>query len=259
MTREKDLKRLVRVRMSKTGESYTAARAQVISKRSTRARARVAPRPAPIVVQPAAAVAAAATPSAPTKAAAPSPVQYAALAGMTDAAVKAKTGCTWDKWVRSLDYHGAAGMTHVEIARLVKAKYKTSSWWAQTVTVGYERIKGRRASGQRSDGKYHASKSRTFGVPVGTLFDAWANASKRRKWLGDLSVRVRTARRPKSIRIGWLDGSILAVDFVSKGKAKSSVTVDQVGLTSRDDLLRVKNEWGDRFDALGALLKGGKV
>ena len=32
MPRNKDLKRLVRARMSKTGESYTAARSQILSK-----------------------------------------------------------------------------------------------------------------------------------------------------------------------------------------------------------------------------------
>ena len=34
MPKQKDLKRLVRERMAKTGESYTAARAQLITKRN---------------------------------------------------------------------------------------------------------------------------------------------------------------------------------------------------------------------------------
>ena len=35
MPRDKDLKRLVRARMTKTGESYTAARAQITRKAKT--------------------------------------------------------------------------------------------------------------------------------------------------------------------------------------------------------------------------------
>ena len=104
-------------------------------------------------------------------------MDYAALAGMSDEKVKAKTGCTWERWVYALDRHGAEQMSHRDIAALVNEKYKIDGWWSQTVTVGYERIKGLRARGQRRDGTYEATKSRTFNVPVTTLFDAWADAS----------------------------------------------------------------------------------
>ena len=72
-------------------------------------------------------------------------------------AIKAKTGCTWERWVGALDYHGAEQMSHREIAALVSTKFKVGSWWTQTVTVGYERIKGLRARGQRRDGSYEAT------------------------------------------------------------------------------------------------------
>ena len=54
--------------------------------------------------------------------------------------------------MKALDRHGAAELAHGDIARLVNTKYKVDGWWSQTVTVGYERIKGRRAKGQRLDG-----------------------------------------------------------------------------------------------------------
>jgi len=164
MPRNKDLKRLVRARMSKTGESYTAARAKVIARSTTE-------RTSGAVAD----VRASASPAA--------PVDYAAVAGFSDAAIKARTGCTWDRWVFALDHYHADKMSHGEIAALVASKYKIDGWWAQAVTVGYERIKGLRAIGQRRDGTYEANKSRTFNVPVTTLFDAWANARTRRRWL----------------------------------------------------------------------------
>jgi hypothetical protein len=40
MPRQKDLKRLVRARMRKTGEAYTAARAQILKKQHAKSRAR---------------------------------------------------------------------------------------------------------------------------------------------------------------------------------------------------------------------------
>jgi hypothetical protein len=218
MPANKDLKRLVRARMKKTGEAYTTARSNILKK----------PRNKPST-------------------------NYAALAGMSDAVIKQKTGCTWERWVKSLDYHGAEKLSHGEIAALVKKTYKVGDWWSQTVTVGYERIKGLRAKGQRRDGSYEASKSRTFDVPVKTLFDAWADEGARRRWLDGATVRVRTATSPKSMRLDWND-SIVAVGFTPKGKAKSSVAVQHTKLPDRDTANRVKQYWSDRLDALGDVL-----
>jgi len=235
MTTNKDLKRLVRTRMKKTGEAYTAARAQITKDSRTKAP-----------------VARAGASTAPGKA--PGPKDYAALAGMSDAVIKEKTGCTWEKWVKSLDYHGAATMAHRDIAELVHEKYKVADWWTQTVTVGYERIKGLRARGQRRDGSYEASKSRTFDVPVKTLFDAWADSRTRRRWLNETGVKVRTATSPKSMRIGWSDGSIISVYFLEKGKGKSSVAVQHTKLPDRAKADDLKRYWSKKLDTLAEVI-----
>jgi hypothetical protein len=229
MPRDKDLKRLVRARMTKTGESYTAARAQITRK------AKSVPREGLRV---------------PAQAA----TTFAELAGMSDEAVKEKTGCDWTKWVYVLDRRGAAAMSHREIAEIVKTKYKVQDWWAQMVTVGYERIKGLRRRGQGRDGAYEATKSRTFNVPVDVLFDAWANAKTRRRWLDGKTVKVRTATAPKSMRLDWPDGGIIAVGFVSKGREKSSVAISHAKLPDRDAANQLKQYWADRLDALGGIL-----
>ena len=52
-------------------------------------------------------------------------------------------------------------------------------WWAQAVTVCYERIKGLRAVGQRRDGSFEANKSRTFSVPLVRLYRAFHDARTR--------------------------------------------------------------------------------
>jgi len=232
MPRNKDLKRLVRARMKKTGEAYTSARSQILRK----SRSKTTPR-----------VAAAAADGARKQ-------DYAALAGMSDASIKAKTGCNWERWVKALDQSGAEKMSHRDIASMVSKTWKVDSWWSQTVTVGYERIKGLRTRGQRRDGSYEATKSRTFDVPVETLFDAWADKSVRDRWLGDTNVKVRTATAPKSIRLGVTDGGILAVGFLPKGKAKSSVAVSQMKLPDKETATRLKQYWSEKLDALGDVL-----
>jgi hypothetical protein len=244
MPRQKDLKRLVRARMKKTGEAYTTARAQIVRK----PRAKIAALPA------AAPVPASGSASRATTVTHPEPKDYAKLAGMSDAVIKEKTGCTWERWVRALDHYGAAEMSHRDIAALVKEKYDTPSWWTQTVTVGYERIKGLRARGQQRSGTFTMTRSRTFNVDVTTLFSAWADAGRRKHWLNEASVKVRTATAPKSMRLNWSDGSIVAVGFYAKGPTKASVAVEHTKLPDRETADRLKQYWSERFDALAGVL-----
>jgi hypothetical protein len=226
MPTQKDFKRLVRARMRKTGEAYTAARAQMIKPKAA------SPTPTPTPT------------STPT---------LAELAGMSDAKIKEHTGCSWEKWVYALDRKKAYELPHRELAQLIKDKYKTPDWWTQTVAVGYERIKGLRIKGQRRDGSYAASKSRTFNVPVETLFDAWTDAKTRGKWLADKNVKIRKATPPKSIRLQQ-DGAIIAVMFTKRGAAKSAVAIDEANLPSKEAAEAVKQYWSDRFDDLQVVL-----
>jgi hypothetical protein len=238
MPQQKDLKRLVRARMRRTGEAYTAARAQIVSRPAPRAATRPAPAEA----------------TAAGKALSqPSPSDYAAIAGMSDEKVKEKTGCTWERWVKALDHHGADRLSHGEIAALIKAKYKTPSWWTQMVAVGYERIRGLRARGQQRDGTFGATKSRTFDVPVSRLFDAWADPAVRRTWMG-AGATVRTKRASKAMRLALADGGVVAAGFTAKGRGRSVVAIEQSRLASRDAAERVKLEWAERFDALTRVL-----
>ena len=227
MPLQKDFKRLVRSRMLKTGESYTAARANLMRKRPPRSAAPVLP---------------------------PATPDYAKLAGMSDAAIEAKTGRSWAGWVAALDGVGAHAWPHARIARCVHEQFQIGAWWGQSVTVGYERIKGLRAIGQRRDGSYEVNKSKTFAVPVTTLFDAWADASTRKRWLDASTVKVRTATRPKSIRLGWPDGTIVVVGFMPKGKGKSVVAVQHTKLPDKESSPRLKQYWSDQLDALGKAL-----
>jgi uncharacterized protein YndB with AHSA1/START domain len=215
MPKQKDLKRLVRSRMQKTGEAYTAARLQLLKKN--------APQP-----------------------------DLAKVAGMSDAAVGAKTGRTWAEWVKTLDAARAAEMPHREIAKYVSS-LGTPGWWTQMVAVGYERIRGLRTKGQLRSGTYQISRSRTFPVPVETLFDAFANARTRRRWL-PVRIAVRTARPHRSLRTTWQDGTLALFGFTAKGGARSAVAVQHEKLPDAATAKTLKAAWGDYFDRLGRIL-----
>ena len=246
MPRQKDLKRLVRARMKKTGEAYTAARAHIL--KSPRRKSRPAGDTVSRLTPPAA-------PAAP---AAPTQKQYAELAGMSNAVILEKTGRTWEDWVRVLDGHGADRMAHSEVARLLSTTYNVRPWWTQMVTVGYERLKGLRARGQRRNGTFEASKSRTFNVPVATLFEAWSDPALRRRWLDEPDLKVRTATAPKSMRLGWPDGTIVAVWFTAKGASKSAVALAHTKLADRETADRLKGDWAQRLDELVKLIGNRK-
>lgn len=226
MPTQKDLKRLVRRRMKKTGESYTSARAQLVQSR-------------PAEREPRASV---------------SPSDYARLAGMSDAAIEAATGCTWKAWVEALDYAKAHTWSHRAIAEYVREKFEVRDWWTQAVTVGYERIRGLREIGQRRDGGFEANKSRTFPVPVARLYAAFAEARRRARWLPGVKLVVRKATPHRSLRITWPDDTSVEVWLVAKGEDRSAAQVQHRNLPSREAATKAKAYWNERLDALGELL-----
>jgi len=219
MPTNKDFKRLVRARTQKTGESYTAARSHLLKKKQ-----------------------------------APAPLAYAKLAGMSDAAVKAKTGCTWERWARALDGVAAHTWPHRQIADYVHEKYKVPGWWSQTVAVGYERIKGLRVVGQRRGGGFEATKSKVFAVPLARLYRAWSDTGTRARWLPGVGLTIRTATRGKSMRITGPDRTSVEVYFTGKSAVKSQVQVQHRKLPDRSAATRMKQVWGERLAALGKVL-----
>jgi hypothetical protein len=220
MTAQKSFKRKVRARMEKTGESYTAARRQLIAdgRRPESAEARYEP-----------------------------PV--------SDRAVRAATGRGWEDWFATLDGWGAATRTHREIARRLRNEHQVAGWWAQSLTVAYERARGLRAPGQRPNG-WSVTASKTVAVPVERLFEAFAGERVRERWLPGAKMRKRTATAPKSARFDWEDGSTrVVVGFVSKGEAKSQVGLEHERLPDAETAEEMKAWWRERVSALKRLLE----
>jgi hypothetical protein len=148
-------------------------------------------------------------------------------------------------------------MTHTEIAKHLRDAHKLSSWWAQMVTVGYERITGLRERGQRRGGLYEVGVSKTVGVPVTQLFRAFAEPSQRRRWLQETGIRVRTSVPGKSVRITWSDRTSVEVYFTAKGAEKSTVSVQHVKLPVPDQREVRRAYWKERLSWLADYLSGG--
>ena len=223
MTKEKSFKRRVRERMSKTGESYTTARSHVSEKRDRvqAARTRLA-------------------------AADRSPVRRRRS--------RRRPGKKWDAWFSILDRWGAREKKHGEtVGFLMDEHHVVAGWWAQSITVGYERARGMRLKHQQADG-FTVSASKTIAVPVDVLFDAFVNPRSRRKWLTDGSMSLRTSQPGHTARFNWEDGSTrVNVSFVDKGPSKSAVAVAHERLPDADEAETAKASWRERLSDLKSL------
>lgn len=204
--------------MEKTGERYSAARAALLTAESKEAEA-----PALTV---------------------------------SDDVIRRRTGRGWEEWFDLLDDSGAIAKPHPEIARWLRLEHGIDGWSAQSVTVSYERARGRRAVGEHSDG-FAITASKTVAVPVDRLYDAFVDESLRRHWLPDGQLRERTATKPKSARFDWGDGETrVIVGFTAKGDAKSVVDLEHARLPDAAEAERMKAYWRERVAALKEVLEG---
>jgi uncharacterized protein DUF4287 len=219
MTRQRSFKRLVRARMEKTGERYAAARAALLAAEESQST------------------------EAPTLT-------------VSDEVIRRRTGRGWEEWFDLLDDSGAIAKSHAEIARWLRSEHGIDGWSAQSVTVSYERARGRRAVGEHSDG-FAITASKTVAVPVDRLYDAFADEALRERWLPDGRLRERTATKPRSARFDWGDGDTrVIVGFTAKGDAKSVVDVEHARLPDAAEAERMKAFWRERVAALKEVLEG---
>jgi hypothetical protein len=223
MTKESSFKRRVRDRMSKTGESYAAARSQLSPKRARvqAARERLA-----------------ATDDRPT-----------------DDKVVAATGKRWEAWFSVLDRWGARQRKHGETVAFLMQEHDVPSWWAQSITVWYERARGMRVKHQQADG-FTIYASKTIAVPVEVLFDAFVNPRSRRKWLTDGTMSLRTSQPGHTARFDWGDGATrVSVSFEDKGAGKAIVAVAHERLPDADEAEVTKASWRERLAGLKSFLE----
>ena len=119
------------------------------------------------------------------------PAQEFKFAGISDEAVRAKTGKGWKEWIAIVDIFGARKMAHKDISKYLYKNLKVSGWWCHMVTVGYEQARGLREKHQTASGHYDISVSRTLEVPVSKVLAAWQDEKIRGQWLSENGPTIR--------------------------------------------------------------------
>lgn len=229
MTQQKKLKKAIRARSEKTGESYTSARRQILL-------AREEPPPPP----------------------APKPP---AKRGISDESVLKKTGHGLDHWFGILDAFGGMTRGHTAMAAHLHKEHGIPGWHSQGITVAYERARGLREMNQACTGKFQVSVSKTVPATVAEVVEALQSTA----WLqgadpglaqaldaaftGDKPREVKTKGSDYAwLRFPW-DGRTVEIRITGKPKG-ASVVADNSDLPDSALVEQRRAQWRAALEGL---------
>ncbi|MDP9020031.1 MAG: hypothetical protein M3N25_04390 [Actinomycetota bacterium] len=174
---------------------------------------------------------------------------WAAQPDTGDDAVRAATGRGWEAWCDILDAWPGRTGGHAAIAGHVQDEYGIDGWWAQTVTVGYERITGLRLPYQRADGTFSANRSRTVTVDADVLRELLLDAAGRADLFPGVDTELRSRPTSKLVRLAMGPGTAqMAID--PKGNGRVRVAIAHERLPSAEDVERWRHYWGEWLVAI---------
>ncbi|WP_166849173.1 hypothetical protein [Isoptericola sp. BMS4] len=216
MTTQEKFKKRVRARMARTGERYGAARRSLLA-------------------------------TAPDQA-------WVSQPDVADDKIRESTGRGWDEWVAVIDAGPGRDAGHTAIAAWVGEHPGVSGWWAQSVTVGYERITGLRVPGQRPDGTFSVSRSRTLGLDGDELRALLLDDDARADLVPGLHLTPRSRPGTRSPRFAVADddgprGTLLvSLDAVDDGRLKVTATHERIASAAEAE--QWKSYWAEWLAAL---------
>ena len=214
MTQQESFKRRVRARMDTTGERYAAARRSLLAN-AERSAERV----------------------------------WVSKPEMADERVAEATGRGWNEWCDIIDAWPGRADGHAAIAAYIHDAHGIDQWWAQGITVGYERITGLRLPHQMADGTFTANKSRTLSGDAGELREMLFDPDARADLFPGVQTQMRSKPTSKSLRLSFGDERILvSIEPLADGRAK--VTITHELLTDLEAVERARFYWSEWLEAL---------
>ena len=164
--------------------------------------------------------------------------------------IEKATARQWDDWLRFLMESGADQLDHPGIASLVERELGQSvdnpAWWAQSITVAFERAIGRRLPGQQPDGSFQVSVSKSTQLGMHELAGTWKRfAATDDEVLAMLSSEPRTSGTKK--RLSWrAKGSeeiSLLVTSEPKPNGAAAIRVQVDGIATPEAREAVRMGW----------------
>lgn len=169
-------------------------------------------------------------------------------------ALETGTGIAWNDWIaffephRDLDHTALAALALDRI--LTQGRSRSPEWWAQGVTVAFEQHIGRRGVGERCDGSYSATVSRTLpGTMDEVLARMAASGDGREDFVGvpvESSPTTSATEKWRYWRVRLADGSKVSINIQTKPAGdKATVAVNHDGLDDPARVPQVKQWWKD--------------
>lgn len=177
------------------------------------------------------------------------------------APIERATKRSWEAWLALMDTYGARELTHKDIASKVYQELEgtvdQAGWWAQSVAVAYEHHIGRRIPGQRSDGTFQLSVSRSTSLGLEELMAQWSDFASASSSVQELLAgppRISGTDRRMTWRAKAVDASSVVVTSELKKNGTASIVVTQLGLPTPEANDAARQQWVDLLtDFLGKL------
>lgn len=173
--------------------------------------------------------------------------------GVSDSAVLIRTGQPLAHWFAVLDHFGAPKKGHTASARHLEEEHGVGAWYAQGITVAYERARGLRVANQGSDGKFQVSVSRTIPADVPRILRQMGEGGWLQGTDTDLvAVHEEALARPEGVRINRLGdaalryrwgGRAVEITVTGKGGGRSLAAVQLRGLAGPGEVEEQRAMW----------------
>lgn len=170
-------------------------------------------------------------------------------------AVERATGRSWEQWLAYMAGIGAEGLTHHEIATALVGELDGTvdnvGWWAQATAVAYEQYAGRRVPGQRPDGTFQTSVSRSTTLGMDALMAAWTAFAAADEVVLDLiagAPRVSGTANRITWRAKARDGAAIVVISEPKKDGAASLVAQHIGSATLERNDEVREIWTATLD-----------
>jgi hypothetical protein len=197
---------------------------------------------------------------------------------MKESSIVQATGRGRPEWFQTIRTAGKGDAPHREIAEYLHRVHGVSPWWAQEITVEFEKHVGRRVLGQTQEGLYQIGVSKTVSAPAHTVWtllqspegigmitmtpddefpaERPATAPDSLEVLdtpedesgNGIRVRTTTFKDGSHVRLQWQRSewsshSILQIRITPKGSSKTTLSFHQEKLPSGEDRETMQSHW----------------
>jgi len=202
------------------------------------------------------------------------------FARVSSRSLREATGRGWQGWLESLDDAGAMDWDHKQIvAHIDRDHPEVSSWWRQSITVGYEQARGKRVVGETADTGFQIGVQRSV---AGTVTQAWELITSRPElWLGEgpsvsfipgaryqvaagdgastVSGQVRVVKPGHRVRLtwqpeGWSTPATVQLTVSQSGSGRTAVHAHLDKLPDSEAREAMRTRWRDALERIAVAL-----